>query len=93
MDIVFQSLLGKIIVEKKAFEKITLVMFQSLLGKIIGSKARRSSAKLWRRFQSLLGKIIVEYFTTYIILYTTSCVCQVFRLEKRAENFVNPKRV
>ena len=47
MDIVFQSLLGKIIVEKKAFEKITLVMFQSLLGKIIGSKARRSSAKPW----------------------------------------------
>ena len=31
----------------------------------------------------------MEYFTTYSILYTTSCGCQDFSLEKRAKNFVN----
>jgi hypothetical protein len=32
----------------------------------------------------------VEYFATYPILYTTSCVCQGFLSEKRAKYFVNP---
>ena len=54
--------------------------FQSLLGKIIGPSLEGS--RRWKLFQSLLGKIIVEYFTTYIILYTTSCVCQVISLGK-----------
>ena len=51
-------------------------LFQSLLGKIID--VGKTMETYWKGFQSLLGKIIVEYFTTYIILYTTSCVCQVF---------------
>ncbi len=60
--------------------------FQSLLGKIIGNGTTERATTT--TFQSLLGKIIVEYFTTYPLLYTTSCGCQVFEPEKTYKNFV-----
>ena len=69
---------------------MTIMEFQSLLGKIIGSSSELSRMAPMVTFQSLLGKIIVEYFATYPILYTTSCVCQGFLGEKTVKILRQP---